>query len=41
MKLLNNQKSKVAMSSRRFLFNFVGNANIWSDGFDIDQMSGG
>ena len=41
MKLLNNQKSKVAMSSRRFLFNFVGNANIWSDGFHIDQMSGG
>lgn len=41
IKFLNNQKSKVAMSSRRFLFNFVGNGNIWTDGFHVDYMSGG
>ncbi|OJU91426.1 MAG: hypothetical protein BGO19_04550 [Acinetobacter sp. 38-8] len=41
VKFLNNTKSKVAMSSRRFLFNYVGNTNIWNDGFHVDYMSGG
>ncbi|MDQ9021773.1 hypothetical protein RFI02_11700 [Acinetobacter sichuanensis] len=41
VKFLNNQKSKVALSSRRFLFNFVSNKDIWSDGFHVDYMSGG
>ncbi|WP_257228901.1 hypothetical protein [Acinetobacter sp. YH12255] len=26
---------------RRLLFNYVGNADIWSDGFYVDYMSGG